>query len=367
MPGMRILIAGGTRFVGRHITQAALDAGHEVTLFHRGRSGADLFLQATHLTGDRDGDVGGPAGLGALTAGNWDATIDVSAYLPRQVRTLAQALGGRGGRYVYISSTSAYSTPAVTTNFSENASLAELSDPLTEEITEQTYGGLKVACERLAAGLFGPERVTIVRPTYVVGPYDHSYRFTWWVERIARGGEVLAPGAPDGPIQVIDARDMGRWIVALAGRAAGGRGPDGQDRDGQDRDGRAGPEVFHAVSPAPPYGFGDLLEAIAAEVAPPGTTLTWIDPGFLLERGEDAESLPLWPGGDPESDINTADPAAAYAAGLAPRPIRQTIAEIHAAEQAGPTPVPAGTGISAAREAELLAAWAARRLGSSPG
>ena len=343
---MRILIAGGTRFVGRHITQAALDAGHHVTLFHRGRSGADLFPQATHLTGDRNGDVSAPAGLGALAAGSWDATIDVCAYFPRQVRTLAEALGGRGGRYVNISSTSAYSTPVASRNFSENASLAELADPLTEEITEETYGGLKVACERLAVELFGPERVTIVRPTYVVGPYDHSYRFTWWVERIARGGEVLAPGAPDGPIQVIDARDMGRWIVSMATRAA---------------DGRDGHGVYHAVSPAPPYGFGDMLEAIAAEVAPPGTTLTWVDPEFLLERGEDAESLPLWPGGDPESDINTADPAAAYAAGLTPRPIRQTIAEVHASEQASPTPVPAGTGISAGREAELLAAWAARQ------
>ncbi|MGI9005641.1 MAG: NAD-dependent epimerase/dehydratase family protein [Streptosporangiaceae bacterium] len=363
---MRILIAGGTRFVGRHITQAALDAGHEVTLFHRGRSGAQLFPQATHLTGDRDGDVSAAAGLGALAGSSWDATIDVCAYFPRQVRTLAQALGGRGGRYVYISSTSAYSTPAASQSFSENASLAELADPLTEEITEETYGGLKVACERLAAELHGPDRVTIVRPTYVVGPYDRSYRFTWWIERIARGGEVLAPGAPDGPIQVIDARDMGRWIVALAGRPAQSRGPDGrgpdgrEQQDGREQDGRAGPEVYHAVSPAPPYGFGDLLEAIAAEVAPPGTTLTWVSPEFLLERGEDAESLPLWPGGDPESDINTADPSAAYAAGLAPRPIRQTVAEIHAAEQAAPTPVPAGTGIGADREAELLAAWSAR-------
>jgi 2'-hydroxyisoflavone reductase len=345
MPGMRILIIGGTRFVGRHITQAALDAGHEVTLFHRGRSGAGLFPQATHLTGDRDGELGAASGLGALATGSWDATIDVCAYFPRQVRTLAQALDGRGGHYIYISSTSAYSTPVISQGFSENSPLAELADPTTEVITEKTYGGLKVACERLAAELFGRERVTIVRPTYVVGPYDHSYRLTWWIERIARGGEVLAPGPADGPIQVIDARDMGRFIVSLADGGQAGQPVAG---------------IFHAASPAPPYGFGDLLEAIAAEVAPPGTTLTWIGADFLLDRGEDAESLPLWPGGDPESDINTADPAAAYAAGLAPRPIRKTIAEIHAAEQAAPTRVPPGTGISAARETELLSQWAGR-------
>ncbi|HEX9066314.1 MAG TPA: NAD-dependent epimerase/dehydratase family protein, partial [Streptosporangiaceae bacterium] len=312
---MRILIIGGTRFVGRHITQAALDAGHDVTLFHRGQSGADLFPQATHLNGDRNGDLADSGGLGPLAGGRWDATIDVSAYFPHQVRSLAQALGGgggRGGRYVYISSTSAYATPVATRNFSENSRLAELPAGQAEsaqEITDENYGGLKVACERLAAELYGSDGVRIVRPTYVVGPFDHSYRFTWWVERIARGGEVLAPGPADGPIQVIDARDMGRFIVGLADGDAGST--------------QSGNGVFHAVSPAPPYGFGDLFEDIASAVAPAGTTLTWVDPEFLLKRGEDAGTLPLWPGGDPESDINAADPAAAYAAGLTPRPVRQ--------------------------------------------
>ncbi len=238
---MRILIIGGTVFVGRHITEAAIAAGHEVTVFHRGRSGAELFPGATHLTGDRNSD------LSALATGEWDATIDVCAYFPRQVRTLAEALGGRGGRYLYISSTSAYKTP-VSGGFDEDAPLAELADPATEEITDETYGGLKVVCERLAAELFGADLTTVIRPTYVVGPYDYSYRFTWWVERIARGGHVLAPGPKDGPIQVIDARDMGRWIVSLAERAVTG--------------------TFHAVSPPPPFGFADMLEAIAAQVAP---------------------------------------------------------------------------------------------------
>ena len=329
---MRILIIGGTVFVGRHITEAAIAAGHEVTVFHRGRSGADLFPGVTHLTGDRNAD------LSALADGQWDATIDVCAYFPRQVRTLAAALGGRGGRYLYISSTSAYKTP-VSSGFDEDAPLAELVDPATEEITDETYGGLKVACERLAAELFGADLTTVVRPTYVVGPYDYSYRFSWWVERIARGGHVLAPGPKDGPIQVIDARDMGRWIVSLAERAVTG--------------------TFHAVSPPPPFGFADMLEAIAEQVAPAGTKLTWVDPDFLVEFGETAEAIPLWPGGDSESDINTADPARAYAAGLAPRPLAQTIADVHAAELASPTPPRAGVGLTAEREAELLAAWQA--------
>src|SRR5215471_7985616 len=326
---MRILIIGGTVFVGRHITEAALAGGHDVTLFHRGRSGSDLFPRATHLFGDRNED------LSALSAGNWDATIDVCAFFPRQVRSLADALGGRGGQYLFISSTSAYRTP-VAPGFSEDAPLAELDDPATEEFSDETYGGLKVACERVAADLFASSGLTVVRPTYVVGPHDASGRFTWWVERIARGGTVLAPGGADDPIQVIDARDLGDWVISLVSRSVTG--------------------TFHAVSPPPPFGFGALLEAIAAEVAPPGTTLTWVDADFLLERGETAESIPLWPGGDSERDINTADPARAYAAGLAPRPLSRTVADIHAAEQASPTPPRAGVGLPADREAELLAA-----------
>lgn len=337
---MRILIIGGTKFVGRHISEAAISGGHDVTVFHRGRTGADLFPQAAHLTGDRNVD------LAALATGQWDATIDVSAYFPRQVRSLAAALGGRGGHHILISSTSAYATP-VAPGFTEDAPLAELADPTTEEITDQTYGGLKVACERAAVELHGadtaadglPAGVAVIRPTYVVGPRDYSGRLTWWVERIARGGTVLAPGGAEDPIQVIDARDMASWIVSLATRSVSG--------------------IFHAASPPPPFGFGDLLEAIAAEVAPPGTKLTWLDRDFLLERGETQEHLPLWPGGDSERDINTADPSAAFAAGLAPRPLRQTIADIHAAEQAAPTPVPAGLGLTPDRESDLLAAWQA--------
>jgi 2'-hydroxyisoflavone reductase len=329
---MRILVIGGTSFVGRHISAAALDAGHDLTLFHRGRTGAGLFPAATHLTGDRN------ESLAALADGRWDATIDVIAYLPRQVRELAAVLGDRGGRYLQISSVSAYQTP-VAPGFGEDAPLAGLDDPATEEITEETYGGLKAACERAARQFFGPDP-TIIRPTYVVGPHDASYRFTWWVERIARGGTVLAPGDPADAIQVIDARDMATWTVALAGRATGG--------------------TFHAASPAPPFGFGELLETVAAQVAPPGTRLTWVESEFLRAAGLDEASLPLWPAGDEFSDINAASPAAAFAAGLAPRPLRDTVADIHASEASAPVTPPAGVGLSPAREADLLARWAGR-------
>jgi 2'-hydroxyisoflavone reductase len=331
---MRLLIIGGTAFVGRHITAAALAAGHEVTLFNRGRRNPGLFPQATHLTGDRNTD------LSALAAGEWDATIDVCAYFPRQVRELAAVLSGRGGHHIFISSTSAYRVP-VAAGFTESAPLAELDDPDTEEITDESYGGLKVLCEKAAAELYGESGTTIVRPTYVIGPHDLSYRFTWWVERLAQGGTVLAPGDPADPIQVIDARDMANWILELAAGPVAG--------------------TFHAVSPPPPFGFRDLLEAIAAEVAPAGTELVWVDSEFLLANGVDEASLPLWPGFDAFSDINSADPRAAIAAGLRTRSVGRSAAEVHEAQATEPVTPPKGIGLQPEREAELLKHWSASR------
>jgi 2'-hydroxyisoflavone reductase len=161
------------------------------------------------------------------------------------------------------------------------------------------------------------------------------------VERLARGGSVLAPGDPADPIQVIDARDLASWMVALLDGSVTG--------------------AFHAASPEPPFGFGPLLDAIATEVAPAGTQLTWVDSEFLRAAGLDDSALPLWPGASlDDASLSAASSAAALAAGLAPRPLRQSVADIRAHEEASPTPVPAGTGIDAAREADLLAAWAAR-------
>jgi len=331
---MRILIIGGTSFVGRHIAQAALDAGHDVTLFHRGQTNPGLFPSATEILGDRNDE----SALAQLGSASWDATVDVSAYLPGQVRTLAAALDGRGGQQLFISTASVYKTP-VAPGFTEDAPLNELADPESAEFSLENYGALKVACERLAASLHGPA-TAIIRPTYVIGPHDRSYRFTWWVTRIARGGRVLAPGDPQGPIQVIDARDQATFAVSLLERRH--------------------PGTFHTVSPAPPFGFGEMLEAIAARVAPPGTELVWVSQDYLLAQDLDDSALPLWPGGDPESEINAADPARANAAGLAPRPLSQTIDELQAAEAQAPTPVPAGLGLTPGRESELLAGWSTR-------
>jgi 2'-hydroxyisoflavone reductase len=328
---MRILLIGGTRFVGRHVVEAALAAGHDVTIFHRGQTGKDLFPDVEHRIGDRNAD------LSALADGRWDATVDTCAYFPRQVHELADVLGDRGGHYQQVSSVSAYASPA-SRGYREDARLADLDDPTVEEVTDQTYGGLKVLCERVAVERFGPHSI-IVRPTYVVGPDDYTWRFPRWVTRIARGGDVLAPGPADAPSQVVDARDMGAWMIGLL------------------EQGEAG--AFHAAGPSATFTWGEELEAIASSVAPEDTTLRWVDAAFLLDEQLDDSALPLWPGVDPDMLMMTADPAAALATGLNFRPLAETISDTLAWTRT--IEQPEKSGLSAADETALLEKWQAQR------
>ncbi|HEV7208408.1 MAG TPA: NAD-dependent epimerase/dehydratase family protein [Mycobacteriales bacterium] len=322
---MRILTVGGTKFVGRHLVQAALSAGHEVTLLHRGRSNPGLFPDAEHLIADRDEP------LKVLAERHFDATVDVSAYVPRQVRALAEALDGGGGHHVYISTVSVYAPPDAP-GYDESSPLTDPpADPRTERVDPSTYGGLKVLCEQAAREAYG--NLTVVRPTYVVGPHDHTGRFTWWVRRIARGGQVLAPGPAAAPVQVVDARDLAAWTLGLLEERLGG--------------------TFHAAHPAPPYGFGDLLEDIAAAVAPAGTTLRWVEQERLLAAGLDGRTLPLWAGEESPQErlVGAANSAAAQATGLRFRPVsdsaRDTLDDTE-------TPVPEGVGLDPRRESQLL-------------
>lgn len=326
---MRILVLGGTRFVGRHIAAAALERGHDVTLLHR--TPTELFPRAEHLLLDRDGDL-------ALLAGRtFDATVDVSAYRPAQVAHVLAALGEGAGRYLLISSTSVYAEPAGA-GFDATSPTVPAAAPDVHEITNDTYGPLKVACEEQARALRG-DRATVVRPTYVVGPWDHTQRFTHWVRRVAEGGEVLAPGNPDDPLQLVDARDLGAFVVELVERDV--------------------PGTFHAVGQEPPYSFGDMLADVVSAVAPSGTTLTWVDQQWLLDQGESDATIPLWGGGDPWILANAADPAASVAAGLRNRSVRQSAVEVLDHLRAGPT-TGSDPGPTRDREADLLAAWRLR-------
>ncbi len=323
---MRILFIGGTRFVGRAMAEAALARGHDVTLLHRGASTDPALEAATQLSADRNADLSALAGL------EFDATIDVCAYLPRQVEQLADALDGRGGHHVFVSTMSVYADPDGP-GIDEDAALANLDDPNTQEVTAESYGGLKVLCEQAAASAYGSDHLTIVRPTYVIGPHDHTGRFTWWVRRIARGGEVLAPGPAEAPMQIIDARDQGEWTITLAEDQTSG--------------------VFNSVSPSPPFGFGDLLEATVRAVGPTGTTLRWVNAGWLRTEGESYQSLPLWTEGSPEWTL-AADPTRAANAGLSPRPLTETIADTWEWIQAEQPALVAGWGITTERESDLL-------------
>lgn len=318
---MRLLVLGGTQFVGRALVEAALAAGHEVTLVHRGRTNPGLFPEAEHVLGDRDG------GLDPLRGRAWDACLDVNGYVPRVVRQAVELLRGAVGRYVFVSTISVYASlaePAV-----EGAALATLEDPTVEDVGGGTYGGLKALCEREVERGFGADAL-LVRPGFVVGAHDPTGRFTYWAHRAARGGEVLVPASLHEALQVVDARDLAAFTLrALA-------------------DGRSGP--FNVTGPVPPVGLDDVVDAAGA-----GGSAVPVDDAFLVERGLDFRALPLWfPGPDTAALMRT-DVSRALGAGLVFRPLAETVrAAVEGAE-----PVE-GVGLDAGREAELLAAWRGR-------
>ncbi len=347
---MKLLILGGTRFLGRHLAQQALAAGHELTLLHRGRSATGLFPEAEHLIADRDREGEFHAALhGAPSGGAWDAVVDTSAYLPRQVQAAAAALAGRVGQYQLVSTISVYAgfDAAVTT---EDAPLQVLADPRVQLVDGSTYGGLKALCEAAAHEGF-EDGCLVSRPGLLVGPFDPTGRFTWWVQRFVRadsGGdeetEVLAPGDPAAPVQFIDARDAAAWMLHQA--EAGHRG------------------TYNLTGPESPATMGDLL-ATARDTLAPEAELLWVDEAFLLERGVAPWSeLPVWlPAKD--SGVHRVDITRALDTGLHCRPWAQTLRDT-AAWAASATPaVPGGpprppVGLAPEREAALRAAWRER-------
>ena len=289
---MKLLFVGGTSFVGRHAVEAAVAAGHEVTVFHRGRTNDDLLAGLiTHRHGDRNA----PDYSGLADDARWDAVIDVSAYVPRHVHQLADAVAGRIGHYVHISSISAYDDESITRH--EDSPLnADLADPTLEDITNETYGPLKAMCERAGEQRFGEHRTTVIRPTYVAGPHDSTDRFTYWARRMARGGDVAIVG-PGAPLQIVDGRDLGAFILTCA------------------ESGTAG--AFDAVGPWAP------IEEFLATITPTGIEARLVDVGgAALETV--GTNLPLLSAA-PETDAFLSRPGdRARAAGLSTRPLAET-------------------------------------------
>ncbi len=299
---MKILIAGGTSFVGRAIAHAAVAQGHDVTVINRGRTPSDLPDTVERLVGDRSGD------LSALEGRHFDATVDSIAYRPQDVSALAAALGGRGGHHLQISSVSAYASPAFTGGTEETMSLhAPDTAPTAPDapITGETYGPLKAACERRAEELFSP--LTIVRPTFVVGSHDATLRYPYWVERLAAGGRVIVPTTPAVAVQWIDARDLAEFCVLLLERGTTG--------------------AFHTAGPNASTHFHELVRATADAVAPAGTELVEVDAESILASSI-KDKFPLWTGRDNETDL-AVDSAKAIAAGLRLRPLGESATDTH--------------------------------------
>jgi 2'-hydroxyisoflavone reductase len=323
---MRILVLGGTQFLGRHLVEAALARGHDVSTFNRGRTRPELFPGVERLVGDRDGD------LAALEDGSWDAVLDTSGYVPRIVRASAELLEPRAGRYLFVSSISVYadvSRPGVT----EDAPVAQLEEE-TEEHRGPAYGPLKALSEQVAQEVYG-DRATIVRPGLIVGPWDPTGRFTYWPARVAAGGSVLAPEPREQPVQVIDGRDLAEFCVRLVEDGTGG--------------------VFNATGPAEPLMLEQVLEE-CRRVAASGAELVWVPADWLSEH-EVAPwmELPLWLPGDEYAGFQRIDVSRALAAGLRFRPLAETIADTLAWVRAGDAPTDAPAGLARDKERELLA------------
>lgn len=276
---MNLLIIGGTKFLGRHLVNAALSCDHQVTLFNRGTQSATVPTDVETIRGDRSKD------LDKLKGRRWDAVVDTCGYLPRTVRASAEALAGSVDRYVFISSQSVYADVSVS-GVDENAPLAKLSSEQLDEANAidtsgdasainygKMYGGLKALCEQTLEEIL-PTRVLIIRPGLIVGPDDYTDRFTYWVVRVARGGEVLAPDRPEREIQFIDVRDLAQWTVKMfAAKAAG---------------------VYNASGLPGKLTMGNILDECKT-VSSSDASFTWASEQFLLQEEVAAWSeMPLW-------------------------------------------------------------------------
>jgi 2'-hydroxyisoflavone reductase len=319
---MKLLVLGGTKFLGRRVVEAALERRHEVTIFHRGETNPGLYPEVEELFGDRDG------ALEQLAGRRFDAVVDTSGFKPRVVRASAELLA-ESGHYAFVSTGNVYA------DFGHGP-LRE-DDPLAtmgklDEDDSQAYGPLKAECERVVLDAFG-ERALVARSGLLVGAHDPTGRFTYWPHRIARGGEVLVPGPPERLVQFIDARDTAGWLVSTAESRIGG--------------------VYNVVGQRMP--FRGLIDACCALVAS-GAELVWIDHKFLLECevGEWME-LPLWIADPDWKDFLNMDIARAQAASLAVRPLGETLRD--ALERAETVD---GVGLSPEREDALLSEWRAR-------
>lgn len=334
---LRLLILGGTGFIGPHMVRYAVDRGHDVTIFTRGRTDADL-PDVEHLIGDRNND------LSALRGRTWDVVLDNNARDYRWVKLSTEMLRGAADRYVFVSSISAYVTAGMGYEFKDRILRSPIIREDSERFTppadwqdgdEAPYGLTKTLGETLAHAAF-PGRTTVVRPGLIVGPGDPTDRFTYWPVRIDEGGEVLAPGHRDHANQVIDQRDLTEWMVRLAETGTTGD--------------------FNATGPASRMSMAEMLYGIRAVTATP-VRFTWVAEDFLESHAvRPWGHLPAWVPGDALMYVSV---ERAVAAGLIYRPLAVTARDTIAWDKGRPAEERENrrAGMTRAREAELLAAW----------
>ena len=335
---LRILILGGTRFLGPHMAEYAVSRGHSLTFFNRGKTNPGVLPGVERIQGDRNGDLQGLAGR------EWDAVIDNSGYLPRQVRSSAALLHARVPYYMFISSVSVYASFAQAND--ENSPVGTLADPTVEKIDGATYGPLKALCESAVLAIYGPEHASVLRPGLIVGPDDNTDRFTYWPARAARGGRFVAPNSPKDAVQVIDVRDLARFAIsAVEQRTAG---------------------TFNTLSPPGRFTIGDVVDEsirAAQEIAKPSPppVAAWLPTAFLEAQGVAPWSdMPVWtPSTGEEAGFAQVSAQRALAAGLTIRPMADTVNDTLRWYLGQPEAARLSlkAGLSPEREAQVLAAW----------
>jgi len=328
---MRLLILGGSGFLGRHLTECALARGWEVTHFNRGQRSPGLYPDVTEIHGDRKKDLGRLAGL------SFDTVVDTSGYIPRDAAASAEFLKPLAPHYVFVSSVSAFADQSIA--ISEKSALSPWDEALESQgtVEPETYGPLKAECERRVQAVYG-KGALVIRPGLIVGRYDPTGRFSYWPQRFRKGGEIVVPEPLGANVQIIDAFDLANWTLDLCERRASG--------------------TLNAVGPAERLTFNDLVEALMP-FAPPGTKIVPVDPTFLTEQGVAPwTGLPLWLPAEAEADgMMLVDLTLPIKEGLTFRPLRETAQDILAEiDETGE--FAAGASLTEEQERELLAAWA---------
>jgi 2'-hydroxyisoflavone reductase len=337
---LRILILGGTRFIGLHMTALALKRGHQLTFFNRGKTKTDRFPEVERILGDRDGQIDG------LKGREWDAVIDNSGYVPRHVKLSAELLGPGVRQYVFVSSISVY--PDFSVPRDESSPVGKLADESVEKVDGETYGPLKALCEQAAERAM-PGRCCVVRPGLIVGPDDNTDRFTYWPARAARGGEFIAPGSPQDPFQIIDARDLAAFTLdAVENNVTG---------------------IYNLVSNVNGFKFGELTDACIGaankQARPKDKPRAVFLPAEFLEAQSVApwSEMPVWlPARGEEAAFAGTSNKAALAKGLKITPLKKTVDDTLAWHLSRPAAEveKLKAGIAAEKEAAVLAAWKAR-------